>query len=163
MTVPTLPAGVPGLALRDAWSVQPDDPLRRTQMDDGQVAVERRFHRLRAIYGVAWELTAAQYDLVQVWWADILDAGQSWFLAPVVEGLRTELRQVRFVAPFGVTSPACGIFVLQGEVELADLPRLSAAQRMALELWLDRAGDVQSIIDRLSAINAILDQMEPYA
>lgn len=163
MSVPTLPPGVPGLALRDGWGVSPIDPLRRTDMDDGAVALERRFHLVRTLYAIAWELNAAQFDLVQVWWADVLDGGTKWFLAPVVEGLRSEARQVRFTKPPAITSPACGIYLLTGEVETADLPRMTPAERMATEVWLTRAGDVQSIIDQLTAINAVLDGMEPWA
>lgn len=157
-----LPSALPGLVLRDPWSMVPSDVLRRTEMDDGQIAVSRKLDQIRTVYSIAWELDAVQYDLFVAWYADGLDAGRLWFGAPVVEGTRTRSAKMRWTKPPAATSLACGTFVIAGDVEIADLPRVDPARRMALTVWYARSGDVQSVIDSMQTILDALAIVEPF-
>ncbi len=161
MTYPVLPPALPGLALRDDWTLTPDDPHRRTEMDDGAVAVTRKNALLRAVYAVSWDLSALEYDAAVAFWADELNAGQSWFIAPVVMGRGNTPQRVRFAStpPWTATSPANGRFQLTFELEVKDLPRLTSAQRIAIYEYLDPGIDVAEVTGRIAALNAILDGM----
>lgn len=159
MSYPTLPLGLPACALREGWQVVADDALRRTDMDDGQVAVTRRFHRLRTVHSLSWELNGYQLDLALQFWADDLSAGAAWFHCPIVEGSRTRTQLVRFASspPFTVTSPAPGVFRVAFEAELRDLPRLTSTERMALEVWASTPEDVADLTARLKALADTLE------
>ena len=138
MTYPTIPSQIPACALREDWSMRPVNPLRRTEMDDGHIAVERRMSRLSGIQTLSWEMQGPQFDLLVAFWAEDLNGGESWFHAPVVEGTRTVPRLMRFASdpPWQGTSPANGWFRFTFEAELRDVPVLALAERMALECWL---------------------------
>ena len=154
MSYPMLPVGFPACALRDDWQEQPIDPHRRTEMDDGAQAIERKLHRLRTIYTITWELSGLQYDQAKAFWADTLDAGKAWVYAPVVEGHQTALQLCQFVSnpPWTGVSPAPGIFQLSFELAVRDLPRLSATEAAAVEVYMAYRDEYDSIVARYSAL-----------
>lgn len=161
MSYPSLPSQIPACALRDDWSMRPVNPLRRTEMDDGQIAVERRLSRLGGIQTLSWEMSGAQFDLLVAFWADDLNGGESWFRAPVVEGIRTVPRLMRFASdpPWQGISPANGWFRFSFEAELRDLPLLSMAERMALEAYLLDPSGLETFCDELEPIVTVLEEL----
>lgn len=158
MTYPMLPSGIKACALREQWSMQPIDPLRRTDLDDGGVAVERKFHRLPALYTIRFELNGFQYDLMVDFWARDLNAGASWFLCPIAEGSRERLQVVRMHGePFRATAPANGVFAYEWTCEVRDLPRMSDAERIALNIWLEQEDQVADLLIELPPLIAKLE------
>jgi hypothetical protein len=148
-------------ALRQDWSMRPVNPLRRTEMDDGMIAVERRMSRLSGIQTLSWEMSGAQFDLLVAFWAEDLNGGESWFQAPVVEGTRTVPRLVRFAAdpPWQGTSPAGGWFRFAFEAELRDIPLLSLSERMALEAYIADPAGIEAFCDALEPIVEVFEEL----
>lgn len=162
MIYPSLPAVIPACALRGEWMLAPVDPARRTEMDDGYVAVERRLSRLSGTQRLVWEMTGPALDLLIAFWADDLNGGTAWFTAPVIEGSRTELRLIRMTGgqpPWQATSVAGGVFRFAFDAEIRDLPLLSAAERMAVEQWLARDRDVTQLIADLTVITDRIEDL----
>lgn len=83
MTLITLPAYLPQYSLRNGWSRVPVSPHKRTEMDDGEIAVARRFARTRGLEQMTWELDQYQFDIATHFWEVDLNAGGDWFLAPL--------------------------------------------------------------------------------
>lgn len=161
MSYPVLPPQIPACALRDEWSVRPINPLRRTEMDDGQIAVERRLSRLGGIQTLAWEMGGREFDLLVAFWQQDLNGGEAWFRAPVVEGSRTVARLMRFASdpPWQGTSPANGWFRFSFEAELRELPALSQAERIALEVALADGSAPGDFADQLEPIVAAFEEL----
>jgi hypothetical protein len=156
MSYPILPRVVPACALRDDWSLSPVDPLRRTELDDGNFAVERRLHRLPGRQTLSWRMTGPQFDVLVAFWKRDLDGGVAWFQCPIVEGSRTELRLVRFSAspPWTGTSPANGIFRFSFEAELREIPHLNDDELMATIVSIDAAtpAELDGLIQQLTTV-----------
>lgn len=130
------PAGMPGKLLRDGWGMTPQSPLKRTEMDDGSVAVTRRFHRVRTTFQVRWDMTPVQFEVFKDFWLRDLDGGRAWFDAPVFTGTAEETLTVRFARidpPWEAVSPRPGLIEVRAELEIADLPALSDEDRATLE------------------------------
>lgn len=161
MSYPTLPPQIPACALREDWSMRPVNPLRRTEMDDGNISVERRMSRLSGIQTLSWEMRGPQFDLLVAFWAEDLNGGESWFHAPVVEGIRTVPRLMRFSSdpPWQGTSPANGWFRFTFEAELRDVPLLSLSERMTLEAWLADPDGITAFNDALEPIVAVFEEL----
>lgn len=140
----------------------PDDPARRTEMDDGAVAVRRRFHRLRTIIGLSWDLTPHQFALFKAFWALDLDAGTGWFEAPVFDGDCTAVRRLRFAAspPWRASQPVNGRLQVASEVELADLPVYTGNDRLSLEIDGVMAGGLAGIQSDLEEALALLPRLD---
>lgn len=165
MGYPLLPVSLPGFILRSNWNAHPSDPNRRTEMDDGSMAVVRKLNRIRGFQSVTWTLSAAQYDVAVDFWARDLDAGSKWFMVPFVEGMRNRLQVCRFMGgeqPWRASSPANGVFHLSFELEARALPQLTLTERMAVDLYLELAGDTDDIVARMAAINVDLAGLSPW-
>lgn len=139
MSVPVWIEGLPANVLTEGWGVRPEAPLRRTEMDDGGVAVTRRLHRTRTVLPVRWEMTDTQWRVFLDFWLVDLAGGQAWFDCPLTLGRSIQTLRVRFVQtspPFQVTTPAPGYKDVATELEINDLPALAPATRAAFEAQL---------------------------
>lgn len=132
----------------------PKSPNRRTEMDDGAIAVTARHSRVRTVIMVRWRLTPAQYELLGDFWERDLSKGTAWFSAPVFEGLRVRHHDARFAAedPFTSSSPLSGVFEVATELELRERPRLTQAERIAIDTSLRHPEDMTDIVAAMSAI-----------
>lgn len=157
-TLPAFPAFLPLKVLRDSWSMVPDSPLRRTEMDDGAIAVERRFARVRTVVSVGWDFDGAGFELFRHWWLHDLDAGARWFQAPVFEGLGETTRSARFASnpPWQATSPVNGVLTVTFQLELLDLPVITAQERTVLEIARTDPQEVPAIAALMTEIVAKL-------
>lgn len=157
------PNALPARVLREGWSVRPVSPLRRTEMDDGAIAVTRRFARVRTVLPVRWEMTADQFEVFKDFWLRDLGAGQAWFDAPVFLGFAAVVKRVRFASADPVwtaESPAPGIVFVAAELEMSDMPALTDAERAAFEANLILFGGADAVAAEIAAANARLVQID---
>lgn len=162
MTYPTLPSVIPAGALRQPWGVTPIDPLRRTQLDDGAVALERKFSRLPGLYTIVFELSGPEFDIMMNFWQCDLNAGQSWFLCPIAEGMRERVQLVRMgPSPWQGGSPANGVYHFSWQAEVRELPTLTQAERIAVDAWLQCERDVDELIIELNTLFPDIEEV-PY-
>lgn len=160
MSYPSLPPVIKACTLREPWSLAPVDPLRRTPMDDGATAVERKFSRLPGIYSIVFEVDGAQYDVLVDFWRRELDAGANWFYCPIVEGMRERVQVVRmFDGPFQATSPAQGVFRYTWQAEVKDIPALTQGERIAVDTWLLSDRDIDDVTAALAPVEGKLAQV----
>lgn len=134
--IPKWPCAVPCCILREQWALEPRDPNRRTEMDDGQIDVRRRLSRIPMEIGGAWDLAAEQVSVFRAWWTSDLDAGSAWFTGLVFDGHCTTEQRLRFVGgspPWRISSPQNGRFILTARLEVLDLPVLDTDVREAVE------------------------------
>lgn len=159
--IPVWPSALPARVLRDGFGLQPQSPNRRTEMDDGAVAVTRRYARIRTVLSVRWEMSARQFEVFKDFWRKDLNGGAAWFDAPVFLGYVTVTRRVRFASdpPWQVTSPAAGIYFVNAELELADLPALTDSERTGFETDLVLFGGAEAVAIALADANARLGQI----
>lgn len=157
----TLPGYLPQCSLRTDWTLSPINPNRRTEMDDGETAVSRRFSRIGGTMGMGWELDGAQFAVAQDFWARDLNGGASWFLAPVFLGLEPVIAQCRFSSdpPWTASSPKNGVIKMTFELDIRELTVLSPAQRMALNIWLDAREDIDGVTAALKRISTALEDL----
>lgn len=162
----TLPASLPQCSLRSGWGMRPLDPNKRTDMDDGDVAVTRKFARTRTLHDMVWELSAVQKEIALDFWQRDLNAGASWFLCPVSVGTCTRLLQCQFHvdsggsgSPFSVSSPKTGIFHMNFQLATKDLPLLTQTQRLAFDTYVTERGEVEGITAELIAIKTAIEEL----
>ncbi len=159
MSLITLPPYLPQCSLRADWSMTPVSPNKRTEMDDGETAVQQRFARTQSRVQMGWELDAHQFDIAVHFWQVDLRAGRSWFLCPASTGRGTILTQSRFAAdpPWTVTSPHNGIFKLAFELELREMPILTTEERMAFNIYVEERGEIEGITASLQEVITALE------
>lgn len=160
MAVPVFPCALPCRMLREQWSMEPRDPNRRTEMDDGTMAVRRKLHRIPVEIGVGWEMDRRQVGVFKAWWKTDLDGGVLWFDGPVFDGVCAGSARLRFVdgdPPWRITQPQNGRFLVVAKVEIKDLDVWDADEREAAEIDIlyptgasGLEDDLQSAIEELS-------------
>lgn len=150
-----LPESLRVVPLRVGWQETPVDPHRRTQMDDGQVAVTRKLTRIPVLQSVTWELSAVQLELWRDFWINDLDAGSNWFYALVVDGVRNTLRACRLGGdtPYTAVSNFSGFYEISLQLEIREVASLSASERMVFDAYVLLKGDVDGVASTLASIN----------
>ena len=154
----TLPPSLPQCSLRSGWSLSPVDPNRRTELDDGDIAVERSLSRTRTIVGMLWELSPPQKEVALDFWQRDLHAGQAWFMAPVSVGTCVRILSCQFHVggnqepPFVVTSPQNGVFHMQFQLATRELPVLTPNQRMAFDLYIEQRSEIEGLTSKLQEV-----------
>ena len=125
------------------------------------ISVERRHHRVRTVISVKWRLTAAQFELLRDFWARDLNDGAAWFDGPVFEGLRTRVHACRFASdpPFTPSSPANGVLTVTAELELREMPRITQAERIAIDTHIACGGDLTDVNAALAELVTNLEEL----
>lgn len=153
--LPLWPCALPACVLRDAWSMEPQESNRRTEMDSGRVVVAPKVSRVRTETPVAWRLTPDQFEIFKGFWSRDLEAGRLWFEGPLFDGRRTTTRRLRFARLWRAAMPAPGFIRVEAALETADLPQASAADQEALAVKT-LVGDVEGFAAELEEIVTLL-------
>ena len=72
------PKGLP-LPQRSGYGFTPVDPVARTDMQSGRARYRRRYASAPTVASVAWIFSAAQAQLFEAWFEDVLISGVEWF------------------------------------------------------------------------------------
>ena len=88
----TLPA--PLLA---GFGHQPNDPVVRTQMDQGRMRMRRRFSTAPNHVSVSWMFTDLQMDIFRAWWVYQIASGAGSFTVNIQFGSQKQSVTARFL------------------------------------------------------------------
>lgn len=91
--IPKYPDGLP-LPLRDGYSVEPVDQIRRTEMDVGRAVQRIEFEDAPAFPTLSWIFTAPEARLFIAWQRQIAKSG--WFTMKLVTPMGFDDLKVRF-------------------------------------------------------------------
>ncbi len=79
------------------YSLQPIDPVVRTNMDTGSPRNRRRFTAYPTQIQVEWLFSEAEMATFEAWFDWIINSGESWFNIDLINGLNVTTYEARFV------------------------------------------------------------------
>ncbi len=79
------------------YSLQPVDPVVRTNMDSGSPRQRRRFTVYPTQIQVEWLYTEAEMATFEAWFDLTVNSGESWFNIDLINGLSITTYEARFV------------------------------------------------------------------
>lgn len=118
------PDGLP-YPQRAGYGFTPVNPMLRTGLQSGRARQRRQYSSTPTIADVAWRTNAAQSQLFQAWWEEVLVSGSAWFECPLRtdQGLMT--CKARFVGAYqGPELTARNDWMFRAQLELFERPIL---------------------------------------
>ena len=73
-----------------------------------------------------WRFSPEAFAVFDAWWFHRLNQGVAWFAMPLTAGLGPQLVQARFAGAWDSELLAGGRWQVKAQLEVQDLPRLSA-------------------------------------
>jgi hypothetical protein len=107
-----------------ALSAQPN--TLRTELEAGAARVRLRSQALTYKVQAQWRFSPEAFALFDAWWFHRLNQGVALFAMPLTAGLGLQLVQARFAGVWDSELLAGGRWQVKAQLEVQDLPRLSA-------------------------------------
>ena len=81
-------ASLPQRSQHPGYSLDPVDPVARTEMEFGAARARRRTFARNDMVAVSWKMTDAQMAIFRTWFEDSAQAagGSAWFYVPLAIG-----------------------------------------------------------------------------
>lgn len=112
------------------YSLQPVDPVIRTQMDSGSPRNRRRFTTYPTRIPVEWLFTEAQMAVFESWFDNTVNSGESWFNVNLINGLSVSAYEARFFTaqhyPWKADMQPGNSYVVSGILEVRSRPVMDA-------------------------------------
>lgn len=115
--MPSWPETLPE-PLLDGFSVTPNDNALRTDFEQGNSRVRRRYTAVRSGVTIGWlfETDAQMAEFVEFWKDELLD-GTEWFDISLNLGAGRATQYLRFMKPYSSVPLGGGLWRVSGEVE----------------------------------------------
>ena len=151
MTTPTWPSNLNNLAERGSWNKSPNEPVLRSEFDNGPARARRRFTRQITTISFTVQMTEEEHEAFEGFFQDDLRSGAVWFNMSVYLGRRGyETTRVRFTEPYQVRDAGFRHVKILAKLEAIMTPLLSGGAAYFVATYGE--ADIDAINDELSPL-----------
>lgn len=108
--------------------IQPDDPVRRTEMETGPARTRRTYTAAPSIYPVQWEFTADEFAIFEAWHKYQLFDGAAWFTINLANGKGIAAYEARMKGMWKAKAKSGLVWIVNVELEVRSRPLLTPAE-----------------------------------
>jgi hypothetical protein len=126
MTLAAWPSSRLPRPLADGYSLQAMPSTVRTDMDNGTPRMRRRFTRQLTTGTLNFNFKREQFGLFDGFWRGTLMDGTAWFNIPLRNGISDDPWTVRGISPPKSQQISVDVWHVSWEVEIDQIPQLSA-------------------------------------
>jgi len=157
MTTPTWPSNLNNLAERGSWNKSPNEPVLRSEFDNGPARTRRRFTRQITNIAFTVQMTEEEHAAFEGFFQDDLRSGAGWFNMPVYLGRSGyETTRVRFTEPYQVRDAGFRHVKVSAKLEAIMVPLLSGGGAYFIAVYGEEALD-----DLNDALDPIVNEVYP--
>jgi hypothetical protein len=144
------------LPKRDGYSLEPMDPIERTDMESGPARQEQLFTDVPTRFGLRWTFSAWEFAIFEAWIAHKAKLGAVWFQMPLLSGLGIDAHEVRFLGdgkkPYNAKPISGGRWDVTSGLEARQRPILDEG---TLDLVLSE--DVEALIAAAASFDLLVN------
>lgn len=117
------PAGLP-VPTREGYDFSQVDAKVRTPMETGRARQRRKYQSVPSMVSASWIFTAAQAQLFEAWFEEVLLSGSEWFECPLSTPQGLLNYRARFVGTYDGPAPLAHLWRIRATLELFEKPVL---------------------------------------
>lgn len=115
------PATLP-VALQDGYTLSPENPVVRTEMEGGPARQRRRFTQAATKYSVTWSFSLDEMAIFETWHKNDIYDGVAWFTIDLLNGQGVTTQTARFTEMWKASAKGHGEFIVTGTLETSTRP-----------------------------------------
>jgi len=117
----TWPSTLPTIVV-NGYSITPQQPFIRTEMDQGPSRQRRRFTTTPTTYEVNWFMTEDEFGIFESWYRDEIDNGAAWFNVDLRNGKGMQSVEARFMTTWKAEFISPHYYNLSSQLEVRNRP-----------------------------------------